>query len=118
MFEEEILPRLVKIVIAAILIFTIVAAGGFLAGSFLFPHCLTATSGILSGGPIPPAPLPPGQPPLPVVSAPDAVLSYALGDLWAYTSAREQAALREMLQPLQDWARSRWPPFPDASPCP
>jgi hypothetical protein len=119
-FEEVILPRLRLIAVFVLAIFMAISAiGGFLAGQFFYPHCPAPELGTLSGGPIPADPLPPGQPPLPVVATPDAVLAYALGDLWPYTSARDQAALREMLHPLQNWARDHWPPFPDATPaCP
>lgn len=110
MFEEEILPRLKALVLVALLIFTMGVFAGFVLGRFC-PHCPAAE--VLSAQAVPPGRPPPGQPPLPVVAAPDAVLAYALGDLWPYTSARDQAALREMLHPLQSWARDHWPPFPD-----
>ncbi len=118
MFEEEIFPLLKKLANAAAVIFVISATGGFLVGRFALPyHPVPET--LSAQQVIPPDSLPPGQPPLPVVAAPDAVLSYGLGDLWPYTSAQERAALHEMLAPLQSWARDHWPPSPDATPvCP
>jgi hypothetical protein len=53
------------------------------------------------------APAPP-----PILAAVDEVLAFALGELWAQTSAREQAALRDSLWLLQQWVTVRWPPFP------
>ena len=57
---------------------------------------------------IPPRRDPPGLPPPPILAGLDAVLGYALGELWPDTGAREQAELRTLLAPLQAWARKRY----------
>ncbi len=56
---------------------------------------------------------PPGQPPPILAESNDAILSGLLAHLFWRTSARERVALAEMLQPLREWARRRYHPFPD-----
>ena len=63
---------------------------------------------------IPPERLPPGTPPPPILAMPvDVILAGLLEWLWWNASGREQGALRQMMQPLVEWAKARYEPCPE-----
>lgn len=103
----DILFTLQRLFLAAAGIALVSGVAGVLIGRFLLPR-----PGRVGPGPPPPMDGAGAPAPVPVLAAVDAVLAYALGELWVYLGARERAGLRGSLWLLQEWARRRWPLFP------